>query len=130
MLAFDPPREKIHGGRTEEGRDERVGGSIVKLKRGPDLLDAAAVHHHDLVAHGHRLDLIVGDVDRRCFEPVLQLLDLATHLHAQLGVEVGQRFVEQEDLRIADNRPAHGDPLPLAAGKLSRVACEQRLKPE
>ena len=35
ILAFDPSLQEIHGGRTKERRDERVGGSIVKLKRGP-----------------------------------------------------------------------------------------------
>jgi hypothetical protein len=33
-------------------------------------------------------------------------------------------FVKQENLGIADNRPAQGNPLPLTAGKLSRTAFE------
>ena len=56
------------------------------------------------------------------FEPLVQLLDLGAHLHAQLGVEVGQRLVEQEDLRIAHDGAAHGDALALAAGELARIA--------
>ena len=57
------------------------------------------VHHRDPRRHGHRLDLVVGDVDDGLPELVVQLLDLEPHLGAQLGVEVGQRLVEQEHLR-------------------------------
>ena len=88
------------------------------------------MHHHDLVGHGHRLDLVVGDVDGRGLQPLVQLLDLGAHLHAQLGVEIGERLVEQEDLRIADDGAAHGDALALAAGELARIAVEQLLEAE
>jgi hypothetical protein len=49
-------------------------------------------------------------------------LDLGAHLHAQLGVEVRERLVEQEHLRLAHDRAAHRDALALAAGEL-RAAC-------
>ncbi len=54
----------------------------------------------------------------------LQLLDLEAHLDAQLGVEVGQRLVEQEHAGLADDRPAHRHPLALAAGELPGAALE------
>jgi hypothetical protein len=57
-------------------------------------------------------------------------LDLGAHLHAQLGVEVGQRLVEQEHLRVAHDGAAHGDALALAAGELARLAVEQRREAE
>ena len=38
--------------------------------------------------------LIVGDVDDGRLQPVVKLLDLVTHLHAQLGVEVGKGLIE------------------------------------
>ncbi len=60
----------------------------------------------------------------------MQFLDLGAHRDAQLGVEVRQRLVEQEDLRIAHDGAAHGDALALAAGKLARVALEQRRQAE
>jgi hypothetical protein len=47
----------------------------------------------------------------------MQRLDLGAHVDAQLGVEVRQRLVEQEDLGLADDGAAHGDALALAAGK-------------
>ena len=54
----------------------------------------------------------------------MQRLDLDPHLHAQLGVEIGQRLVEQEHLRVAHDRAAHRHALSLAAGELARIAVE------
>ena len=39
------------------------------------------------------------------------------HLVAEFGVQVGQRFVHQEHLRLPDNGPAYGYTLALAAGE-------------
>ena len=94
----------------------------VEVLRGGDLLDPAVVHHHDAVGERHRLDLVVGDIDRRRRHRGVQLLDLGAHLHPQLGVEVGERLVEQEHLRIAHDRPPHRHALALAAGELARLA--------
>ena len=88
------------------------------------------MHHHDLVGHGHGLDLVVGDVDGRRLQALVQLLDLGAHGDAQLGVEIRQRLVEQEHLRVAHDGAAHGDALALAAGELARIAVEQRAEAE
>jgi hypothetical protein len=88
------------------------------------LLHDPVSHDDDTVAEGHRLDLIVGHVYRGGAEAVVQFLELHTHLHTQLGVEVGQRLVEQEHLRVPHDRPPERDPLALAARKLPRLALE------
>ncbi len=56
----------------------------------------------------------------------MQPLDLDAQFRAQLGVEVGQRLVEEEHVDVAHQRPADGDALALAAGKLRGLALEQR----
>ncbi len=119
--------EKVHLGRADEARDEEVGGLVVEIERRADLLDPAQAQHHDRIRHGHGLDLIVGDVDHRRIDPLMQLGDLHPHLHPQLRIEVGERLVEQKDLRLADDRAADRDPLPLPARELRRAAVEQRL---
>ena len=43
---------------------------------------------------------------------------------AQQGVEIGQRLVEQKDVRIAYDRPTHGDPLALTARQLPWIAIQ------
>jgi hypothetical protein len=55
----------------------------------------------------------------------LQRGDVGAGLHAQLGVEVGQRLVHQEHLRLAHDGPAHRHPLPLAAGERAGLAVEE-----
>ena len=83
------------------------------------------MHDGDAGGERHRLDLVVGDVDRRLVEPLIELLDLGAHLDPQLGVEIGKRLVEQEQRGIAYQRPSHGDALALAARKLGGLAVEQ-----
>ena len=56
----------------------------------------------------------------------MQARQLQAHLHAQGRVEVGQRFVEQKDLRVAHNRPANRHALALAARELLGLALQQR----
>ena len=118
--------QKVHRRRAYEACDKLVDRVVVQVKRAAGLLDAAIAHHDNLVAHRHRLDLVMGDVDRGRLQALVQFLDLAAHRHAQLGVEVGQRLIEQKDLRVAHDRPPHRDALALAARELARIALEQR----
>ncbi len=84
--------------------------------------------HDDLVGHGHGFDLVMRHIDRGRADALMHGLDLAAHLHAQLGVEVGERLVEEEDLRIAHQGSADGNTLALTAGELARVAIQQLLQ--
>ena len=68
--------------------DEHRRRAGVHLLRRADLLEAAAVHHRDVRAHRHRLDLVVGDVDERRRQPAVQRDELGARLAAQLRVEV------------------------------------------
>ena len=58
----------------------------------------------------------------------MQARQLDAHLAAQGGVEVGQRLVEQEDLRLAHDGSADGDALALAAGQIAGPAFEVRVQ--
>jgi len=116
--------EEVHRRRADEAGDEQVDRLLVDLERRAHLLQLAALHHGDAVAHRHRLDLVVGDVHGRGLERLLKLRDLGAGLHPQLGVEVRQRLVEQEDRRLAHDRAADRDPLALAAGELLRLALQ------
>ena len=55
----------------------------------------------------------------------MQLRERRAHPDAQLRVEVRERLVEQERLRLADDRAAHRDALALAAGELRRPPVEE-----
>ena len=126
----DLSAEEVHRRRADEARDEQVRRLVVELLRPVDLLEHAHAHDRDAVAHRHGLDLVVSDVDRRRAELVLELRDLGPHLDTQLGVEVRERLVHEEDLRVADDRSAHRDPLLLASRKLPGLAREIRRQVE
>jgi hypothetical protein len=117
--------QEVHGRAADETGDEAVAREIVELERRPHLLDAAPAHDHDGRAHGHGLDLVVGHVDHGGLEPLVELLQLGPHFNPQLGVQVGERLVEEENLRLAHDGPAESDALPLAAGELARFAVQQ-----
>src|SRR5882672_10548959 len=87
-LAGGLSRHEIHLGRTDEAGDEKIGGAFVKVQRRAVLFDAASVEHDDLVGHGHGLDLVVGHIDGRGPELLLQLGDFQAHLDAKRGVEI------------------------------------------
>ena len=120
--------EEVHLRRADEAGDEGVGGVVVELHRGADLLDAAGVEDDDAVGERHRLDLVVGDVDHRRRELAVQAGDLDAGGDAQRGVEVGEGLVEEEELRRAHDGAADGDALALAAGELGRAAGEERAR--
>src|SRR2546427_1998495 len=106
---------------TDEVGDEVGAGSRVDLDRAPDLLDPAVPHHRDAVGDRERLLLVVGDVDRRDPEVLLDLADLAAKSKADLRVERRERLIEQEDFRPAGERSRERDSLLLAARELVRV---------
>ena len=75
-------------------------------------------HDRHAVGEAERLVLVVGDEDRRRPHRALDLLQLGAHLLAQLAVQRGQRFVEQQHARADHERARQGDALLLAAGEL------------
>jgi hypothetical protein len=103
---------------------------MVKRERGVVLLHYAIVHNDDAIAHRHRFNLVVRNVNHGRLEPLMELGDLGSHLHPHLGVKVGERLVEKENFRLAHNGASDRDPLPLSARKRFRFAIEQVLDPE
>ena len=84
-------------GEPMKAATKRLSGCIEELLWRGNLLEDAALDHRDPVAHGHGLDLVVGDVEGGDAQLALQRGDLGPHLHPQLGIEVRQRLVEQEE---------------------------------
>ena len=67
----------------------------------------------------------MGHVDHRGLQPLVELNQLRPHGHPQLGVQVGQRLVHQEDLRLTHDGPPQRHALPLTTGKLLGLPREQ-----
>ena len=128
--AADRAIEHVHRRRADEARHEQIVGAVIKLEWCAHLLDDAVMQHDDLVGHGHGFHLVMRHIDGGGLQPLMQFLDFGAHLHAQFGIEIGQRLIEQEDFRIADDGPAHGDTLALAARQLTRIAGEIGNQPQ
>ncbi len=116
--------DQVHRWRRKEARDEGVGRIGVDLQWTADLDHRPAPHDADAVAHRHGLDLVVRDVHDGPAQPPMQLDEFEPHLAAQLRVEVGQRLVQQEGGRVADDGPPERDALALPARQRGGLAVE------
>src|SRR5207249_3732077 len=60
----------------------------------------------------------------------LEARNLSPHLRAQLRVEIGERLVHQEHLRLTDDRPPHRYTLALPARQRSRLSPQELFEAE
>jgi hypothetical protein len=90
-----------------------------------ELLDAARSHDDQPVTERQRLALVVGDEDGGEPEPLVELVQLGPDLVAQAGVEVAQRFVEEDEVGPGDQAPRQRHALLLAAAELTGEPVEQ-----
>ncbi len=98
---------------------------MIEFQRFAHLGHATGIQHHNLVGQGHRFDLIVGDVNHGAAQTLVQAGDFNTHLHAQRGVEVRQRLIEQEHARLCHQRTANRHTLTLTTGERLRLTLQQ-----
>src|SRR5262249_38949487 len=117
--------QKIHRRATNEAGHELVLRLIINFHGWTDLLDKAIAHDYDTVPHGHGFHLVMGHINHRGIETLVELDQLSTHIDPQLGVQVTQWLIKQEDFRLPHNRPAYCDALPLSTRELLRLAVEQ-----
>ena len=85
------------------------------------MLDDPGVHHGHPVGDGHGLLLVVGDIDGGNAKALLQVLQLIAQLDTQLGVQVGKRLIQADDLRIGHEGAGDGDTLLLATRQLGHL---------
>ena len=123
--ARDHALDQIDWWAAEEPRHKNIGRALINPLGRIELLDQPALHHRDPVREGHRLGLVMGDIDKGGFELLMQPLDQAAHGKPQRGIEVGERLIHQEDRRLANDGAAQRHALPLPAGKLVRPAAQQ-----
>ena len=88
-----------------------------------------APHLDDAIAERDGIVAIVRDVHRAEVQRIVQTHELGSHHRTQLGIEAGQRLVQQQDGRIADQRACQRRPLLLAARELMRVPQSKLLNP-
>src|SRR6185369_4060500 len=111
---------RLHGSFEEqrsadEVTHELVGGLLIEKARAALLLHDAGIHQSDAVREAQSLDLVVRDEQHGDVETLLQQLHFEAHLLAQLRIQIAERLIEQQDLRLGDERAGERDALLLAA---------------
>ena len=81
------------------------------------MLNYAFVHYGDSIGNRHGFLLIVGYVHRGDAHAVLQFLDHGAHLHAQLRIQIGKRFIHQKHIGLDHQRARQRHALLLSAGQ-------------
>ena len=95
--------DHVHLRRADKLRGKKIVGVMVDVCGACLLLDDAPVHQDDLGAHGHGFGLIVGNIDKGCFQPVMQFDQLRAHAYTKLCIQVGKRLVHQKYLGLFDH---------------------------
>ena len=129
-LFIDGRPSRIFG--TGGRRDEKLPlvELLIRFARRQQLLvlalahDPSAIHHHNRVGAEDRAEAM-GDDERRSL--VQQAVDRLLDQVLALGVHLAGGFVEDEDRRLAIDRPGDAEPLLLPAGKLGTQAAQQRV---
>ena len=90
------------------------------------LGDDPAVHDQDPVGPRDRREPVGDDEDRATGH---QVVERGLHEALALGVERAGGLVEDQDRRVAEDRPGDGEPLALAAGEAHAALSDDRLVP-
>ena len=106
--------QEVHLGAADEACNEHVARHIVQVLRGIDLLDDTILHNYDSCTKSHSQLLV-------------QLDDLGAHAGTQLGIQVGQGLVQQEDCRVTNHCTAQSNTLTLTTGQSLGLAVQQVL---
>ena len=106
-----------------------VAGLRGDRQRVGDLLDPRLVHDDDAVGHRQRLFLVVRDVDEHQPELTLEVAELDAHAELQQPVEVAERLVEEQRLRLRHEHAGERDALLLAARERAGLRSESSERP-
>jgi hypothetical protein len=69
------------------------------------------------MAHRERFGVIVRHVHRSTGEGMTKLHELPPNVHAQLRIEMSERFIQEQHAGIAQHRPRKRRALPFSAGE-------------
>ena len=105
--------KEIHCGRAQKSSNELIGWLIEKLHRRAHLHHLTCFEHDNLIRQGHRFDLIMGDIDGCCSQLRMEPRNFHPCVMPQGRIEIGERFIKQKHIGIADNRPTNRHPLAL-----------------
>ena len=79
------------------------------------MLHDTVVHDHDLVAHLHRFQLVMGHINRGRSHTIMLGAQFLRHVFAKLGIQSAQRLIHEERLWFSDDGATQCHPLPVPA---------------
>ena len=120
--------QQVHRRLADEVGDEHVRWPLIKVVRCCDLLQHAVVHHRNPIRHRRRFGLVMRDQDRGHGAELLQPLDFRPQVDLLVTIQMRQRLVEEDELRIAHQRPADRCPLLSAARQHFDVPVGERVQ--
>src|SRR5260370_22444979 len=97
---------------------------VEKLRMGADVVDAATLKHEDRVGVHQRGEAVRDDNQRPALRDAQQV---GVDDGLAVGIERAGRLVEDQDPRIADQRPGDGEPLLLTARQVGRAFLDEGL---
>lgn len=115
--ATSPKHSSINHSALDEIGGASIGGGLEKRLTVGELDQAAAKQQGHVVGNAPGLEHVVRRPNDR---PPLRLLELAQNFFDKLHVgriEIGRRFIEQQDVGLNDQCPSERDELRLPTGK-------------
>jgi hypothetical protein len=102
----------------EESGDPRGYRTVPHLFHRPHLNQGAGVETRQMGGVGQGIEGMMGDLDER--EPLfdLEFTQQSAELAASGGVEMGEWFIQEHELRLIQQCPGEGDPGGFPTGKL------------
>ena len=127
-LSHDLGGQKIH--HPDKLSHLAADRAAIQLLRAGKLGNLPLEHHGDAVRHDKRLFLIVGDQNEGDADLALQPSQFDLHLFAHLLVQGAEGFIQQQHLRLQDQRPGQRHPLALTTRQGMGGAVAVAAKPD
>ena len=115
------PLEKVHPWVAHKPAAKDIIRLIINFTRGGILDNPPILHQRDTVGQGHRLGLVVGDVDNRLVEAGEEFLKRPLELQLGIDIDIGDRLVEEDDARLTGNGAGNRDLLARAIVKTANI---------
>jgi hypothetical protein len=102
---------------SDEARDRQRRGVIVQVLRRADLEENALLDERDSVCDSECVFLVMSHEQRRHTDAMEHRAQLVSSRLSQCWVEIRQRLVHQQNLRLDNERAGERDTLLLTAGQ-------------
>src|SRR5499427_3898477 len=110
----------MHGRTPQKPCHKRVHRLAIEFLIRAHLLDLPLAHDGNAMPHSDRFILVVCDKNRGQTETVHKPFDLPTSLEPQGRIEVGERFIEEQDPRTVAEAARQGYALFLTTRETTR----------